>query len=180
MRGKIICEIEKCLGCRNCQIACALSHSEAKSLAEAISLDSLPLCRLKIEPRTGGGGIPNLCRHCEDAPCIAECKFDALVRERPGGPVILKMDLCKGCKKCMKACTYGVLKMQGEGKNRKAVKCDFCIDRLAKGGEPACVIACPTRALKFIRIDEPEKVTSDKKGVECLVKVIGSGVKDVK
>lgn len=173
MKGKIICEIEKCLGCRNCQIACALSHSGTESLVEAISIDTLPSYRLKIESTEGGSSIPVLCRHCKDAPCVAACKFEALVREEPGGPVILNVELCKGCKKCVKVCPYGVLKMKGEGKDKKVVKCDFCIDRQLKGDMPACVVACPTKALRFIKVEERDKVGV--KGIkdEDLVEVIG-------
>lgn len=169
MKGKIICEVEKCLGCKNCQLSCALSHSGAKTLGEAISMDSLPHYRLKIETRDGAS-IPNICRHCEDAPCIASCKFEALFREGPNAPVLVKLDLCKGCKKCVKACPYGVLKMTGEGKERKVVKCDFCIERLKRNEEPACVIACPTQALKFIQ----EEGQSGKEGL-CLVEFVAKG-----
>lgn len=176
MKGKIVCEIEKCLGCRNCQIACALSHSGADSLTDAISLDSLPHYILKIESKEGIS-IPNLCRHCADAPCIAECKFDALYREGTGEPVLVKLELCKGCKKCVKVCPYGVLKMVGEGKERKVVKCDFCIDRLSKGEQPACVAACPTMALKFVKAKDFDKIGSEGKEKICLVEFIGAGTK---
>ena len=33
-------------------------------------------------------------------------------------------------------------------------KCDFCKDELEAGGTPACVAACPTRALTFGEFDE--------------------------
>lgn len=171
MKSKIICEVEKCLGCRSCQIACALSHSGAESLAEAISRDSLPQYRLSIGFKDGVS-IPNLCRHCDDAPCMDACKFEALVKEDGGGPVLLKVDLCKGCKKCVKACPYGVLRMTGEGKERKVVKCDFCIERLAKGKAPACVIACPTGALKFKEKGDAQKEPTDKSCKECLVEFV--------
>ena len=33
-------------------------------------------------------------------------------------------------------------------------KCDFCNDELTDGGLPACVAACPTRALEFGEYDQ--------------------------
>lgn len=36
-------------------------------------------------------------------------------------------------------------------------KCDFCIDRVNAGGTPACVEACPTRALGFGEIVDLRK-----------------------
>ena len=33
-------------------------------------------------------------------------------------------------------------------------KCDFCYDEITKGGVPACVAACPTRALTIGERDE--------------------------
>jgi Fe-S-cluster-containing dehydrogenase component len=37
--------------------------------------------------------------------------------------------------------------VNSEGKG--ALKCDLCMERLAEGQEPACVMACPTKVVVF-------------------------------
>ena len=49
-------------------------------------------------------------------------------------------------------CPFGVIDISCDGKI--AVKCDFCIERTKAGQEPACVEACPTKALQLV--DEKE------------------------
>jgi carbon-monoxide dehydrogenase iron sulfur subunit len=96
--------------------------------------------------------IPMQCRHCEDAPCETICPTGAISRENSESPVVVDEHKCIGCKMCMLVCLFGVLK------RNKAVgvvtKCDLCTERLAKGVEPACVVACATDALQFTALDE--------------------------
>ncbi|WP_367270842.1 4Fe-4S binding protein [Thermococcus sp.] len=40
----------KCIGCRQCEIACAVEHSQSKDLFSAIFEDPLPLPRIHILP----------------------------------------------------------------------------------------------------------------------------------
>ena len=42
MAKAIVVNIEKCLACRSCEIACALVHSESKVLEEAVSESPKP------------------------------------------------------------------------------------------------------------------------------------------
>lgn len=53
---------------------------------------------------------------------------------------------------CVQVCPFGVLKKSKA--DNIIVKCDFCIERLEEGKEPACVKGCPTKALKLITLEE--------------------------
>ena len=61
-------------------------------------------------------------------------------------------DLCIGCKWCVLACPFGVITL--DERSRTIIKCDQCFERLEQGELPACVSACPTRALDFKTMDE--------------------------
>ncbi len=52
-----------------------------------------------------------------------------------------------GCRYCAWACPYGA--PQYDATRGRMTKCDFCVDEVDRGGAPACVAACPARALDF-------------------------------
>ena len=139
---EIFVRIDRCTGCRSCEIACAVEHSSGKSLFAAISETPVPRKRLYIEAAKDYN-IPLLCRHCEDAPCVRSCITGALSQDALTRVVSHDADRCIGCWMCTMVCPYGVIGRKKE--QRVAVKCDRCPDR----DEPACVGACPTQALVF-------------------------------
>ena len=143
----IACRVEHCLGCRSCEIACALAHSRAKDLVGAAAEHPRPQSRVTVE-MAGSHGLPLQCRHCEDGLCQVVCPTGAIHRDEARGLTVVDEDLCIGCKLCTLMCPMGVLKI-GEG-NRATIKCDQCADRQAQGDQPACVAACPTHALQFV------------------------------
>jgi len=150
--GKVILVHERrCLACKSCTIACAMAHSEAETLVEALAADSPPRARVHVEP-LADHGVPLQCRHCDDAPCVAICPTGALGRTGPEQPVLLDKTLCIGCGFCLVACPFGVIERAPDGK--AMIKCDLCFERTRAGQEPACVAACPTGALEFVEIDE--------------------------
>ena len=106
---------------------------------------------MHVEP-LADHGVPLQCRHCEDAPCVAICPTGALGRTGPNQPVLLDDDLCIGCRFCLVACPFGVIEASPDGK--AMIKCDLCFERTQAGQEPACVAACPTRALEFAEMDD--------------------------
>lgn len=130
------------MGCKSCEMACVIEHSENKNLYGAISEKPLPVRRLYVE-QADGKKMPLVCRHCENAPCAAVCRTGAMRQDSTTGAVSRDAERCIGCWMCAMICPYGVIGRQRGG--RVAVKCDRCGNRT----QPACVEACPTRTLIF-------------------------------
>lgn len=162
MKGFISVNPKRCLGCRSCQLQCALEHSQSKDLFQAICERPLPQARINVE-QEGQWAFPLQCRHCEDAPCIKVCPSKALEREDIESPVAIDDERCVGCESCILICPYGVIKMSEAGK--VVTKCDLCFARLKKDEQPACVLACPSGALQFKSLDQLKK----EKGKQYLV-----------
>ena len=151
----IVVDEAHCLACRQCMTDCALAHAEAKSLVEAVTGETPMQPRVHVRT-TEQGVVLVRCQHCEDAPCIESCPKDAISRAEGDGPVLIDADLCIGCRLCMKACPFDAISMS-VAEERKVVKCDLCADRTEAGQEPACVLACPTKAIRYCELDEEMK-----------------------
>ena len=146
MKGNVFIDVEKCLACKRCEIACAVEHSSSKALEAAILELPLPESRVSVEPH-GGFSIPLECRHCENAQCVAVCPTGAMTRVDEYSPVHIRHELCVGCRDCVVVCHFGVPRVSRDGKTM--IKCDQCLGRIDQDVEPACVTACPTGALAF-------------------------------
>ena len=146
MSGRILVHHERCLACKRCRIACIVAHSASGTLLGAIEDRNPPPARISLAPR-GRRVIPAACRHCDAAACILACPTGAVSRAAPGSPVVLRREKCVGCRSCVLACPYGVPRLASHG--GEVAKCDLCIERLGRGGIPACVEACPTGTLEW-------------------------------
>jgi cGMP-dependent protein kinase 2 len=151
-----------CVGCDNCERACADSHDGLSRLDREAGKTYAHL------------HVPTSCRHCEHPHCMADCPPNAIHRGADGEVYI--DETCIGCGNCQRNCPYGVIRMEkvppkkppllawliaglgpGPGEPpkkwvdkrvsadtpKKAVKCDMCA---GISGGPACVRACPTGA----------------------------------
>jgi carbon-monoxide dehydrogenase iron sulfur subunit len=144
-------DIEKCMACKSCEIACAVEHSKAKELVGALAESPRPRARVTLEAAEGMA-IPLQCRQCEDAPCIHVCPTKAIIRVDENQPVTIDDKQCIGCRWCVLACPFGVITIDENSK--VAFKCDMCMERQKEGELPACVSACPTKALELKEISE--------------------------
>lgn len=152
---KIFCDITKCVGCKGCEIACAVEHSKAKGLSAALKERPLPKRRVTVS--SSDKKILSIhCQHCADAPCILACMSGALSKEKESGKTVHDKDRCVGCWMCIMACPFGAIVRNIE--DHIAVKCDLCPDR----EDFACVRACPTGAL-FVGTEEEFKKILKKK-----------------
>lgn len=146
MHGIIVVRAQRCTGCKTCELACAVEHSASQDLYEAINEEPRPAHRVDVVG-IGDGAVPLQCRQCENAPCVAVCPTHALFRESPDSPVRVEQELCIGCRYCVLACPFGVIRLDSD--RRAIIKCDQCFERLERGEKPACVESCPTAALIF-------------------------------
>jgi molybdopterin-containing oxidoreductase family iron-sulfur binding subunit len=112
--------------------------------------------------------------HCGASACVEVCPTGASMR-RPDGIVIVDSTKCTGCLNCLVACPYGARQIYPENGryfpaqettpyeeacDRKYTggvvsKCNFCLPRIEKGLQPACIENCMTKARYFGDLDDP-------------------------
>ncbi len=143
---EVYIDIERCTACNSCELACAVEHSASKDLFQAIFESPTPQRGIHVE-KADGYSYPARCFHCSDAACIVACPTGAMNRDIEIGSVAVDEQKCVGCFMCAMVCPFGAVSAHPE--KRVAVKCDFCPHRQTEGREPACVEACPTKALIF-------------------------------
>jgi Fe-S-cluster-containing dehydrogenase component/DMSO reductase anchor subunit len=147
--------LDRCTGCKACVSAC---HS----------LNGLDDDEAWRDVGTIHGGrsspgwqqtITTACHHCEDPGCMNGCPVGAYEKDKDTGIVRHLDDQCIGCSYCILKCPYDVPKYS---KKRGIVrKCDMCHQRLAEGEAPACVQACPTEAIRIIKVPTNSAATAD-------------------
>ena len=149
---------ERCVGCRQCELACAVAHSRSQTLAGAVFEPRSPQPRIHIGVGALGEPFPNRCRHCDPAPCQAACLPGALYREPQTGSLLVNPERCIRCASCAMACPFGVIRFYDEPLQARikvlAHKCDNCVTRRRHGQVPACVEACKAGALLFSELNQ--------------------------
>ena len=138
----------RCIGCHGCEVHCKTNKD-------------LPvgpfLCEISHKPLKSVKGVPKTefsfrsCYHCDDPFCIPICPTDAMIK-RDDGIVYIDQEKCIGCMACAGACPWNIPQMNPD--TNKAIKCDYCMDRVDAGMKPACVTKCTTHALKFVQLHE--------------------------
>ena len=149
----VVVEPARCVGCMQCAVACAVSHSRSKTLYAAVSEEPRTPPRIHVGPGPGTFAFPNKCRHCDPAPCLGACMTRAIRRDAATEAVLVDPSRCINCGMCSMACPFGVIRYARDwrraGRGAVAVKCDNCVERQNDGLEPACVETCIAGALRF-------------------------------
>jgi anaerobic dimethyl sulfoxide reductase subunit B (iron-sulfur subunit) len=105
------------------------------------------------------------CNHCQNPICSQVCPTTAMT-VREDGTVFVDQDKCVGCRYCEWACPYSAPQFNPETGHMS--KCDLCADYRAEGEDPACVAACPSRALGWGEIEQLRAEHGTQAGVEPL------------
>lgn len=170
----MVIDLHKCVGCHSCSVACKSEWRVPDDFGRSWVK--------RLGPENTPHGIsytfyPGLCNHCDTPSCVEACptkkvakKFEdqdrqqamfadvaAIWKDPLTGIVQIDKRRCSGCGACADACPYEAIYINRElGGSGVADKCDFCVERLALGLEPACIIACPVDARVFGDLNDPD------------------------
>lgn len=173
MRYGMLIDLDRCIGCTACVVACKSENGTARDVhwTKILSRETgyYPNSKIKI--------IPIVCMHCQNAPCIQACPTGASYRTEEG-IVLIDIDKCLGCRACVNACPYDAREYNYTDPKKspyfeemgltpfekvknlshqlgKAEKCTLCNHRLREKELPACVKTCVTQARIFGDLDDP-------------------------
>jgi Fe-S-cluster-containing hydrogenase component 2 len=124
-------DLEKCTGCKKCEVACAFFHT-GKIGNRLARIKVLNLYEIGIDG-------PVVCVQCRERYCL-DCPEQALALGSLG-QIVVSPTVCTLCEACEKSCPIGAIAIFDD----IVYVCDLC------GGEPKCVEACTEGALSFVR-----------------------------
>ncbi len=185
MRYGLAIDLNRCVGCYSCAMACKSEHATTRGIwwnkVLARETSEYPNALLMY--------VPMACMHCDNPPCVKACPTGAS-HKREDGVVVIDSTICIGCRYCMSACPYNArsfyeadetyypgrgpspFEIQGAAQhlNGTVEKCNLCAELIDQGLQPACVEVCPAYARFFGDLDDPHseitQVIQRKAGVQ--------------
>ncbi|WP_088189204.1 4Fe-4S dicluster domain-containing protein [Desulfosporosinus sp. FKA] len=165
MSKGILVDIPKCIGCESCSVACKLwnelgwdpqeknktAEDRAKEPNKGLWPDewtSINRYDVKKNGSPVGRYVKTQCLHCVDPACASAC-FSKALKKLPEGPVVYDQKLCVGCRYCMMACPFDILRYEWKKAIPGVSKCQMCPSRVTNNQETACTSVCPTGAITF-------------------------------
>jgi len=151
-------DLDSCTGCKACVTACHVMNG----------LDEFEVWR-EVGTLVGGSVelpmaqyVTSACHHCLDPECLNGCPVKAYEKDKVTGIVKHLDDQCIGCQYCVLKCPYDVPKYN----ERIGIvrKCDMCSDRLSSGEAPACVQACPNKAIRIMVVNKQNVIKKCESG----------------
>ncbi len=175
-RWVMVIDIQKCVGCSACTIACKAENHLPPGVVYRPVLEE----EIGEYPNVSKRFIPRPCMQCDNPPCVSVCPVKATYK-RPDGIVEINYNQCIGCRYCIPACPYGARyfdfgenytdktpggpepyetspspeygqswkRDKGQSPVGNVRKSQFCLHRLHAGMLPACVTTCIGGATYF-------------------------------
>lgn len=162
-KWNMIVDVALCENCHNCTLSTKDEHVDNDFPGYAAPQPRHGPDWIKITRKVRGSGtmvdaayLPTMCNHCDDAPCIKATGGDGSIRKRPDGIVIIDPQRAKGRQDLVGACPYGAIVWNKELSLPQAWTFDaHLLDAGYK--EPRASQACPTGALRAVRMSDEER-----------------------
>ncbi len=144
----IITDLNKCVGCLSCSVACKVVNSVpiGSFWNKVLRIGPNPAFEGAVVPDVEMYFLPVTCQHCQKPACVEVCPTGAS-HKAADGTVQIDKEKCIGCQFCAMACPYGVRYLNEE--ERVVEKCTMCEQQTAQGELPQCVAQCGARARFF-------------------------------
>lgn len=185
-RYGMVVDLNRCVGCQTCAIACTHANDTPPGVQWRQVLD----VETGAWPDVQRLFLVTGCQHCAEPPCVPVCPSGA-TRQRADGLVTMDYDACIGCGYCAVACPYQartivhdrrwyyggeptIQEARAADDDRLGVagKCTFCVERIDEAAElgltpgvdlaytPACAASCIAQALHFGDFADPDSAVS--------------------
>jgi Fe-S-cluster-containing dehydrogenase component/CRP-like cAMP-binding protein len=104
----LLMDMELCVRCGNCSLACQRQHGNSRLLRRGISLTRPTKLKKNATPQHLLN--PSVCMHCMDPECMTGCPTGAIGRFT-GGYVDINPATCIGCGDCATQCPYDAISL---------------------------------------------------------------------
>ncbi len=160
-KWNMIVDVARCHNCYNCFIATKDEYVgvEHKGYASAQPLHGHAWVDMEYReagqwPMVETNFRPVMCNHCDDAPCIAAARNNA-VTKRDDGLVIIDPEKAKGQKQLVDACPFGAIYWNEETNTPQAWPFDAHL--LDRGWEKTKLEAvCPTDVFRSVKVSDAD------------------------
>ncbi len=142
-KGVLYHDLNRCVQCRLCELACtALNDGAASSYHARVKLQR-NMKNVSPHRDNGFNVAADYCKQCaHPIPCAEACPVGAIVADSATGARKIDQAKCIGCGICNAACPWEMPTLNpATGKSSKCFLCD---------GKPQCARVCPTGALRYL------------------------------
>ncbi len=119
-RYAMVIDLNRCIGCTSCAVACKMHNAIPPGLwwrrVDSFGTELHPIASGEYPNKLHILYLTIACMHCDNPPCVNVCPVGASFK-REDGLVLIDYERCIGCRYCMTACPYGARQFNWQDKD---------------------------------------------------------------